>query len=153
MSKGDCLAKQLANHIDWFKTESKSHKRLYRTLRYLVFSLTAASTALAGFALAQPEYQRPVNIAIILVTASIGLVTSIEGLRKPSELWIHERTIYYSLMDLQRELQFHGSGNPEPGFADDVFDRMQIVLGSARDRWSRQIAGKTAIAPGHSGNA
>jgi hypothetical protein len=150
MSKGDCLAKQLADHIAWFEKESKAHKRLHRRLRYLVFAFTAVSTALAGLALAMPEIQKPINIAIVLVTASIGLVTSIEGLRKPSELWIHERTIYYSLKDLQRELQFHGDEGPEQKFADDVFDRMQIVLGSARDRWSRQIAGKTAIASGHS---
>ena len=150
MDKGDCLAKQLADHIAWFAKESRAHKRLHRALRYLVFSLTATSTALAGFALAAAEFQRPINIAIVLATALIGLVTSIEGLRKPSELWIHERTIYYSLKDLQRELQFHGGENPDAKFADDVFDRMQIVLGSARDRWSRQIAGKTAIASGHS---
>jgi hypothetical protein len=150
MSKGDCLAKQLSDHIAWFEKESKAHKRLHRTLRYLVFSLTAASTALAGFALAVPEIQKPINIVIVFVTASIGLVTSIEGLRKPSELWIHERTIYYSLKDLQRELQFHGTESQESKFADDVFDRMQIVLGSARDRWSRQIAGKTAITSGGS---
>ncbi len=153
MSKGDCLAKQLADHISWFEKESKAHKRLHRTLRYLVFTLTAVSTALAGLALAIPDIQRPINIAIVLVTASIGLVTSIEGLRKPSELWIHERTIYYSLKDLQRELQFHGDESPEQKFSDDVFDRMQIVLGSARDRWSRQIAGKAATASSHSTGA
>lgn len=145
MTNADYLLKQLVEHIAWFDKESKAHKHLYRKLRYVMFGLTACSTALAGLALALPEYQIPINVAIVFTTAGVGVVTSIEGLRKASELWIHERTVYYSLRDLERDLQYRSAGQeaPDPAVADDVFERMQDVLGSARDRWSRQIAGRS----------
>ncbi|KFN43036.1 DUF4231 domain-containing protein [Arenimonas oryziterrae] len=147
MSKEDCLEQQLAHHIAWFERESTAHKRLHRRLRYIVFSLTALSTALAGLALAMPELQRPSNIAIVLTTAAVGLVTSIEGLRKPSELWLHERTLYYSLKDLQRDLQFRTAEGKDPKVVEVIFAQMQDVLGSARDRWSRQVSGSSKPEP------
>ena len=45
MSRYNYLVEQLAQHIKWFDNESKTHKKLYRRLRYLVFGLTACSTA------------------------------------------------------------------------------------------------------------
>lgn len=142
MDKKECLAMQLATHIDWFDKESKGHKQLHRKLRYLAFSLTALSTVLAGLALAAPELQTSSNVAIVLTTAVAGLATSIEGLRKPGELWIHERTLYYSLKDLKRKLEFGTSEDHDPKIVDTIFYEMQDVLGSARERWSRQVAGK-----------
>jgi hypothetical protein len=143
MSKEDYLLKQLTEHIGWFDKESNKHKRMYRRLRYVVFGLTACSTALAGCALASPRLQIPINVAIVITTAAVGIVTSIEGLRKPGELWIHERTVYYSLRDLQRDLSYRLAEQTDPRVTDEVYERMQDVLGSARDRWSRQVAGHT----------
>jgi|SRR5215813_1780818 len=144
MSKQEYLVKQLAEHIKWFDDESKSHKKLYRNLRYVVFGLTACSTALASLSLALPQLRAPISVAIVFSTASIGVVTSIEGLRKAGELWIHERTVYYSLRDLERDLGFRSAGETDPSVVDDIYRRMQEVLGSARDRWSRQIAGRSS---------
>ena len=130
-------------HIAWFKKESTGHKQLYRRLRYIVFGVTACSTALSGLALALPHMQIPFNVAIVFTTAAVGVVSSIEGLRKPSELWIHERTVYYSLRDLERDLHYQLAEQSDPTVTDRVYQRMQDVLGSARDRWSRQIAGRS----------
>ena len=146
MTREALLAKQLEDHIAWFGKESKSHKLLYRRLRYIVFIMTACATTLAGVALAMPETGGLVNLGVVITTAVIGVVTSIEGLRKPGELWIHERTLYYSLKDLQRELDYRTSDPDAPDVADDVFNRMQEILGSARDRWSRQVAGRSSVA-------
>ena len=147
MEKKECLAMQLATHIDWFDKESKGHKRLYRKLRYLAFSLTALSTVLAGLALAAPGLQTSSNVAIVLTTAVAGLATSIEGLRKPGELWIHERTLYYALKDLKRKLEFSTAEDHDPKVVETIFSEMQDVLGSARERWSRQVAGKAGKEP------
>src|ERR1044071_4870694 len=143
-TKKGLLETQLCEHIGRFDKESKKHKHMYRGLRYIVFGLTACSTVLAGLAIALPERQLAINIAIVFTTAAVGVCTSIEGLRKPSELWIHERTIFASLKDLERELKYRLADPSNPETIDDVFQRMQDVLGSARDRWSRQIVGQSS---------
>jgi hypothetical protein len=140
------LGDELKRLIKWFDDESTSHKKLFRRLRYMVFGLTACSSALAGLALAFPTIQTGTTVVIILTTAAIGIATSVEGLRKPNELWIHERTIFYSLRDLQRELDFYANEPIDPILADAIFERMQSILGSSRDKWSREIAA-SAIAP------
>ncbi|HEX8778111.1 MAG TPA: DUF4231 domain-containing protein [Rhodanobacter sp.] len=147
MNKQECLAMQLATHIAWFDKESKGHKQLHRKLRYVVFSLTALSTVLAGLALAATRLQAPINVAIVLTTATAGLASSVEGLRKPGELWIHERTLLYALKDLKRKLEFCTSEEHDPKIVDTIFSEMQDVLGSARERWSRQVADKAAGNP------
>jgi len=145
MSRYNYLVEQLAQHIKWFDNESKTHKKLYRRLRYLVFGLTACSTALAGLALANPKWQPSINLAIIFTTAATGVATSIEGLRKAGELWIHERTVYYSLRDLERDLGFRSAEQTDSTVVEDIYGRMQEVLGSARDRWSRSVAGRPTV--------
>jgi|SRR5215510_1334202 len=145
-TKRQTLEDELEELIDWFDAESKSHKRLFRRLRYMVFGLTACSSALAGLALAFPTIQTGTTVVIILTTAAIGIATSVEGLRKPNELWIHERTTYYSLRDLQRELNYHASEPIDPFPPDAIFERIQSILGSSRDKWSREIVA-SATAP------
>lgn len=143
MNRDECLQTQLAEHIARFDKESTKHKVMYRCLRYVVFGLTACSTVLAGLALALPQWQPSINIVIVFTTSAVGVVASIEGLRKPSELWIHERTIFAALKDLERELQYRLAEQCGPEIVDDIFARMQSVLGSARERWSRQIVGQS----------
>jgi hypothetical protein len=142
-----CLRDELEDRIKWFDQQSKSHKKLFRRLRHIVFGLTAFSSALAGLALAFPRIQTEITVVIILATAATGVATSVEGLRKPNELWIHERTIYYSLLDLQRELNYYASGPTDPKPIDAYFVRLQSILGSSQDKWSRDIAAAvTALA-------
>jgi hypothetical protein len=134
------LSGQLTTLIDRFDSESTSHKKLFRRLRYIVFGLTACSSALAGLALAFPTIQTGTTVGVILTTTAIGIATSVEGLRKPNELWIHERTIYYSLKDLERELGYFASEPKDSKRMDAYFVRLQSILGSSRDKWSRDIA-------------
>jgi hypothetical protein len=140
VSKEEYLRSQLEEQIKWFDDESTAHKNLFRRLRYVVFGLTACSSALAGLALAFPAIRTEITVVIVFTTAAIGIASSIEGLRKPSELWIHERTLYYSLKDLKRDLEDRSKEQIDPAVADTIYERMQDILGSARDRWSQHIA-------------
>jgi len=145
-ARQECLQRQLAVQIERFDRESSRHKRMYRRCRHLVFGLTACSTALAGLALALPAHQATINIAVVLATTAIGVVTSIEGLRKPAELWIHERKTFAMLKDLERDLQYRLAAGCDAAALDILFDRMQAVLATAGDQWSREIAGRMATA-------
>jgi hypothetical protein len=118
-----------------------------------VFSLTACSTVLAGLALSYPKLQGTLNMVILLVTAAIGVLTSIEGLRKPGELWIHERTTHYALKDLKRDLEYRTAELEQRVVLDDFFLRLQAILGAAGEKWDRNIVRGTAqnVQPGAAG--
>ncbi|REJ74059.1 MAG: DUF4231 domain-containing protein [Acidobacteria bacterium] len=142
MTRKQYLESELATQIERLDRESTRHKRLYRGLRYLVFALTACSAVLAGAALAVPQHLEVINVAIVVTSAVVGFVTSVEGLRKPSELWIHERTTMYALKDLERALQYAASESQRPLGAQEIdgyFARFQALLGAAGTRWSREI--------------
>lgn len=156
MGKHEVLMTELEGTIKHFNQESTSHKKMFRGFRYTVFILTAGSTALASLNLSVPNLQgilpgefadseeiigTMINLAIVLVTAAVAVVTAIEGLRKPAELWIHERTIYYSLLDIKRELLFRTADGEKDISVNDLFEKMQAVLGSAGEKWSRNIVG------------
>lgn len=141
MSKRKYLLDQLEDRINNFRDDSKQHKSLYRNLRYSVFILTSISTLLAGLALKVPEISSSINVIIVFVSAAIGVITSIEGLRKPAELWIHERTTYYALMDLKREVEFKVEENSSPEIVEKYFFKMQEILGASGEKWNHHIAG------------
>jgi len=141
MGKREYLLGQLTEKIGAFKKESERHKNMYRSLRYSVFVLTATSSILAGLAIYCPHCGSAFNIAIVVVSASIAVVASIEGLRKPAELWIHERTTYYALMDLKREVEFKLGDETDTKMLEDYFFRMQKLLGSSGQKWSSDIVG------------
>ncbi|GEM_PF-1386310 len=146
MSERMYLSAQLKELIDGFYKVSKKHKRIHRALRYTVFAMTACSTVLASFALYFPAYQSGISLAIVFISVASGVVTSIEGLRKPGELWIHERTTHYALKDLKRELEYleyrPADQNPPPTL-DGIFTRMQSILGASGDKWNRDIASRS----------
>jgi hypothetical protein len=129
------LKSQIQELRERFGSESTKHKKLFRRFRYAIFALTACSSALAGLALAFPTIQTGTTIAIIATTAAIGVATSVEGLRKPHELWIRERTTFYELTDLQREMTYRA----DPALMDKHFARLQSILGSSREKWSQDV--------------
>jgi hypothetical protein len=144
MDKRAYLLDQLQQKIDQFHDDSRDHKLLYRRLRYAVFVLTSISTLLAGLALKFPDAGQAISVSIVFVSAAVGVITSIEGLRKPSELWIHERTIFYALMDLKREAEYSLDEECAPDQVTPYFTRMQQLLGASAEKWNRQIVGAAA---------
>ena len=142
MSKQEYLSKQLDEQIKRFDYESKKHKTLHRMLRYTVFGLTAVSTVLASVSLTFPQWQTGLSLGIVAVTAVIALVAAIDGIRKPGELWIHERTTLYQLKDIKRAFDYSVSHSDQSACPDRYFDQMQAVLGAAGEKWQHQIVSK-----------
>jgi len=139
MKKLDKLREELLAQIESFKVESNKHKHMYRSFRYAVFLLAAASAILGSIALTFPASQQGANLAIVAITSLVGVLTSVEGLRKPAELWIHERTTYYALKDLLRELEYRAAQSISENEVDQIFHRMQSILGASNEKWSRRV--------------
>ena len=142
-NKKDYLFKELEEAIKHFDKESRKHKKWFRIWRYTAFAFTAFSTILASLAIAIPDenYKILINLAIVVTTALVGTVTSIEGLRKHDLLWIHERLIYHNLLDLDRKTKFELSENsPDLSIVKESFDEMQRILRSSRDHWNQIVA-------------
>ena len=142
MSKEANLIEEVKNQIKKFDDESQKHKSLYRKLRYTALILTGVATVLASVALSFTEIQSFLNMAIVVVTASTGVITSIEALRKPAELWIHERNILNALKDLKREIDYKSSSTGEIDEIDDYFNKLQQILGSSQEKWTKQVTPK-----------
>ncbi len=139
MSKQEFLAAELAKNIKHFDGDSTRHKNMYRLLRYIAFTFSAGSTILAGIALAFPHHQTNLNIAILFSSAAIGVASSIEGLRRPHELWVHERSVLYDLRDVERDLAYHAQDLSVPVPVDELYARTQAILQASRDRWRQNV--------------
>jgi len=142
MSKEDNLKEELQNQISNFDRESRKHKDLFRLLRYTTLVLTGSATVLASVALTYADIQSWLNMIIVVVTASAGVITSIEGLRKPAELWIHERNVLYELKDLQREINYQAAATGTIQDTDNYFQQLQQILGSSKEKWTKQVLAK-----------
>ena len=139
MSKEDKLRKEFEKQISRLDTESTKHKKLYRLLRYTALGLTGLATVLASAALTFAGIQDWLNIAIVVVTASAGVITSIEGLRKPAELWIHERNILYQLKDLLRKMDYEVEETEAITDIDSYFNQLQQILGASQEKWAGYV--------------
>jgi hypothetical protein len=139
MKKIEVLKEHLDEQIKWFDDESTKHKRMHRWMRYTAFFLTACSTGLASAALAYPGTKPQLMLAIIAISAIAGIAAAVEGLRKPAELWIHERTTHYALKDLKLLLDYKCSDTVDDAVVDDCFERLQGLLGASSEKWNRQV--------------
>lgn len=139
MSKENHLREEFKSLISRFEKESSKHKKLYRILRYIALGLTGSATIMASAALTFNEVQVWLNLAVVIATASAGIATSVEGLRKPAELWIHERNILYALKDLDREMEYEAAETGSVKDADNYFQRLQQILSASKDEWSGQV--------------
>jgi hypothetical protein len=140
VNKVEFLQAELKSHIDHFKDESTRHKLLNRRLKYLLFALTGCATILSSAALrfGDADHRAALNLGIVLVTVGASIVSSIEALRKPADLWIHERSLYYALNDLKRKLEYDMSGETEIR-VDEYFKELQSLLASSREKWAEKV--------------
>ena len=107
---------------------------------YAVFALTALTALVGSLALwASSDYQTCLNTAVVATSAIIGLVTSIEGIRKPQELWILERNTYYSLRDFEREVKYNGHNMTDTQL-DQLFQEIQRLLSASKEKWGQYVA-------------
>lgn len=131
------LLSELGGKIGEFERMSNRHKKMHRRFRYALFACTALAATLAGFAGFIDEYAKPANFLILLVSAIAGYLGSLEGLRKPGELWLHERALLHALKDLKRQIEFDtDDGTPRDGIAF-YFGQFQDILSGSLERWGK----------------
>ena len=151
-SKLSVLKEELDRSIKWFHDEADRHKILYRRCRYSVFALMASATVLAAVTLALPEQYRPIsNVAVVVVTALSGIITSVEGLRKPGDLWQDERSFEYALRDIRRNVEFYIVDENETE-VEKHFQQVQAVLRASGDKWLSHIRAATQRGNEQQGN-
>jgi hypothetical protein len=144
MGSREHLMNEIDGQIGRFDKESTKHKRMYRAFRYTIFLLSGTATVLAGVSLAHPQMQHLYGVLIVITTALAAFVTSVDGVRKPNELWIHERTTLYQLKDLKRELEFQSAIDKDAIQVADFFQRLQDILGASGKKWSGQIVSRAS---------
>ncbi|CAG1022471.1 hypothetical protein DOJK_01696 [Patescibacteria group bacterium] len=142
-NKRDLLLSELNKNIEKFEKDSERHKSMYRCYRYWVFGCAALSSILAGgVAKFFPHDTDIINSMIVIISAISGIVTSIEGLRKPQDTWIRERYAYHKLKDLRREVLFETDENEDNiKKIHPYFLKMQTILETAEESWLNSLAG------------
>jgi hypothetical protein len=131
------LRKVLVEEIERFNTHSEKHKKRHRHLQLAVVVLTAVTTVVAGAGLIAPQGSNNyVQFVVLMLAAATTAVSSWNGGQRTKDIWQHEREIYWSLKDLQREIDFRSSYK-ELGDADaeDYFRRAAGILGSSFSKW------------------
>ena len=139
MSKETYFVELLSQKIQKFDDESNKHKDRHRQYRYGVFALAAITSVLSGAALGFSNLQTELNFAIVIIGAVTGVLTSIEGLRRPHDLWIMERNVHYSLLDLKEEYEFKKRGD-QPVNIDLYFERLQLILNASKQKWTKKVS-------------
>jgi hypothetical protein len=146
VSAFETLSQSLMKDIKRFDDESKKHKFLYRRCQTALIALTGITTVVAGAGLILPDSSgKAIQFAVLCLTASTAVITSWGEMRRARELWQHEREVYYTLIDIQREMEFV-KANRELTQADleGWFKRVAAVLGSSSQKWARIQENKTA---------
>ena len=138
MKKEEVFLEQINSKIEKFDSDSSNHKKLHRTFRYFIFIFAAVTSVFSGLALSFPEVQTNLNIMILLIGAASGIITSIEGLRRPFDLWIMERNLYYSLLDLKEDFEYQATDNGKINI-DDYHIKMQEILNASKEKWVKKI--------------
>jgi hypothetical protein len=128
----------LDEQITFFSDEAAKHKSLYRTSRYAVSLLGAISAILAALTFWVDE--NSVKLAIVICSASSGFIAFREGLRKPYELWMNERTTCHALLDLQRETRFFLDDTSTNKQIEAYFLQMQNIVIASGKTWKALVA-------------
>lgn len=138
-TKYERLLETVNAEIKRFDEDSTDHKRLFRRLRYSSLGLTGVATILGSITLICPEVKGWPGFSIVVVTVVSGVLAAIEGIHKPSELWMIERNIFHTLNDLLRELKYHTESSLDDKQLDVYFHRLQDILYSSSQKWSKNI--------------
>lgn len=143
MGKEEEFLKQIDEKIDKFRRESNKHKNLHRRFRYLIFSFAALTSVCSGLAIYTVSYQTEINILILVIGALTGLVTSLEGIRSPADLWVMERDVLYCLTDLKEDYLYQTAGESTVD-TDKYHKRMLEILNSSKEKWLNDLQDDSA---------
>ena len=139
-TKGEVLMEEVKSLIGHFEKDSTRHKKLYRKLRYAALILTGSATIMSGAALTLSGWEAVLNLAVVVVTATAAVIASVEGIRKPAELWIQERSTLHALKDLKRRIEFENAPSDEMEKSEEHFSDLETILRSAAEKWSKQVS-------------
>ncbi len=135
MSKEEVFLRQINDKILNFDRASSHHKLLYRIYRYILIAFVAITSISSGLALSFDWLQTELNIVILVVGALSGVVTSIEGMRQPLELWRIERNTYYSLLELKEKYECLTADSSQEDI-NYYHQRMEEILNASKKTWN-----------------
>lgn len=138
MNKLNELKEMLDEQILFFTKEAEKHKKLYRYCRYSVSALGAISAVLAALTFWFDE--NSIKLAIVISSAVSGFIAFREGLRKPYELWMNERSTSHALLDLKREIRFYLDENSQTKTLETYFLHMQNIVIASGKTWKSVLA-------------
>ncbi|WP_340677343.1 DUF4231 domain-containing protein [Paraglaciecola sp.] len=128
----------LDEQIDFFSGEAQTHKKLYRSCRYAVSILGAVSAVLATLTLWLDE--NIIKLAIVVASTLSGFISFREGLRKPYELWMNERSTNHALLDLKRESRFYLHESSSDKDVESYFLQMQNIVIASGKNWKAVVS-------------
>jgi hypothetical protein len=139
MSGYETLKEMLAENIKRLNDESRRHKNIHRFSQTAIIFLTALTSIVAGSSLILPDQSsKAVQFTVLFLTSVSAAVTGWVEMRRAREIWQHEREIYYSLVDIQRELQFivtYKKLTDEE--LEGYFKKIASTLSSSVQKWSQ----------------
>jgi hypothetical protein len=124
---------QVSERYEWFKGESKKHKRLTRIL-WLASSITSLLIAFGtnfSFTVFDSISSHKISAGLAL---ALPLLTAYVVLRTPEKLWILETSFRNRLGDLRTRIRFAAEKNTN--FNRDAFEKEVFeILTEANQKW------------------
>jgi len=146
LGKYEDFRQMLDEQIQNFSDDAEKHKRLYRACRYSVSILGALSAVLAALTFWFDD--NLVKLAVVIASSASGVIAFTEGLRKPYELWLNERSTHHSLQDLQREVQFYLDEDSTSEEIEPYFLRRQSIVIASGQNWAAAVSTNSGMRTG-----
>ena len=125
-----------------FQKEAQKHKRLDRKFSYSIYVLTGVSTLLASASGLFDIYDKAFSLLIVACTASIGIITSLQGKRKAEDLWLIELHLFHAFSDLEREFEYRQSRQSDQLDTDYFFEKINQLLNESKIEWQKSVLEK-----------
>lgn len=138
MKKLEIFNSMLEEQIAFFTKEAAKHKNLYRSCRYSVSILSALSAVLAALTVVLDDDL--IKVLIVVASAVSSVIAFREGLRKPYELWMNERSTSHALLDLKRDARFYLTDNSSDEDIEDFFQKMQSIVTMSGKNWRAVVS-------------
>lgn len=131
--------KELKNQ---FQKQAQKHKRLDRKFSYSIYVLTGVSTLLASASGLFDIYEKAFSLLIVACTASIGIITSLQGKRKAEDLWLIELHLFHAFSDLEREFEYKQKKQSNELDTDYFFEKINQLLNESKTEWQKSVVEK-----------
>lgn len=104
MNRRDYLLSSITDSITWF-FRKKNYFRFYtHFFRVSAITLSGGLTILAGIQI--KEQNQLISIVILVISAAITMITSMNNIYKPNDSWIQIKKNLDELRNLKREIEY-----------------------------------------------